>query len=52
MKQLNKTAYHFSVSFILISFFTILIFLNKKETKVDFTANSNFIDKAILIIKA
>jgi hypothetical protein len=35
MKQLNKTAYNFSVSFIiLIPFFIILIFLNKKESKV------------------
>ena len=35
MKQLNKTAYHFSVSLILIPFFIVLrIFLNKKESKV------------------
>jgi hypothetical protein len=34
MKQLNKTAYNFSVSLILIPFFTILNFLNKKESKV------------------
>ena len=35
MKQLNKTAYNFSVhvSLILISFFIILNFLNKKESK-------------------
>jgi hypothetical protein len=62
MKQLNKTAYNFSVSLILIPFFIILNFLNKKESKVicmrEFEiANSNllqtqkFIDKAILIIK-
>jgi hypothetical protein len=34
MKQLNKTAYNFSVSLILIPFFIILNFLNKKESKV------------------
>ena len=34
MKQLNKTAYNFSVLLILIPFFIILIFLNKKESKV------------------
>jgi hypothetical protein len=34
MKQLNKTAYNFRVSLILIPFFIILIFLNKKESKV------------------
>ena len=34
MKQLNKTAYNFSVSLILIRFFMILNFLNKKESKV------------------
>jgi hypothetical protein len=34
MKQLNKTAYNFSVSLILIPFFIILNFLNKKERKV------------------
>jgi hypothetical protein len=34
MKQLNKTAYNFSVSLILIPFFMILNFLNKKESKV------------------
>ena len=33
MKQLNKTAYNFSVSLILIPFFIILNFLNKKESK-------------------
>jgi hypothetical protein len=31
MKQLNKTAYNFSVSLILIPFFIIEIFLNKKR---------------------
>jgi hypothetical protein len=31
MKQLNKTAYNFSVLLILIPFFIILNFLNKKE---------------------
>ena len=36
MKQLNKTAYNFSVSLILIPFFIILNFLNKKESKVIF----------------
>jgi hypothetical protein len=30
MKQLNKTAYNFSVLLILIPFFIILNFLNKK----------------------
>jgi hypothetical protein len=36
MKQLNKTAYNFSVLIILIPFFIrpILNFLNKKESKV------------------
>ena len=34
MKQLNKTAYNFSVSLIMIPFFIILNFLNKKESKV------------------
>jgi hypothetical protein len=34
MKQLNKTAYNFSVSLILIPFFIILNFLNKKKSKV------------------
>ena len=34
MKQLNKTAYNFSESLILIPFFIILNFLNKKESKV------------------
>ena len=34
MKQLNKTEYNFSVSLILIPFFIILNFLNKKESKV------------------
>ena len=35
MKQLlNKTAYNFSVSLILIPFFIILNCLNKKESKV------------------
>ena len=34
MKQLNKTAYNFSVSLILVPFFIILNFLNKKESKV------------------
>ena len=34
MKQLNKIAYNFSVSLILIPFFIILNFLNKKESKV------------------
>jgi hypothetical protein len=34
MKQLNKTAYNFSVSLILIPFVIILNFLNKKESKV------------------
>jgi hypothetical protein len=34
MKQLNKTAYNFSVSLIWIPFFIILNFLNKKESKV------------------
>jgi hypothetical protein len=35
MKQLNKTAYNFSVSLlILIPFFIILNILNKKESKV------------------
>jgi hypothetical protein len=35
MKQLlNKTAYHFSVSLILIPFLIILNFLNKKESNV------------------
>jgi hypothetical protein len=60
MKQLNKTAYNFRVSLILIRFFTILNFLNKKESKVickrllfeiSIIANSKFIvniDKAIL----
>jgi hypothetical protein len=33
MKQLNKTAYNFSVSLLLIPFFIILNFLNKKESK-------------------
>jgi hypothetical protein len=32
--KLNKTGYHFSVSLILIPFFIILNFLNKKESKV------------------
>ena len=31
MKQLNKTAYNFSVSLILIPFFIIVNFLNKKR---------------------
>jgi hypothetical protein len=31
-KQLNKTAYNFSLSLILIPFFIILNFLNKKES--------------------
>jgi hypothetical protein len=34
MKQLNKKAYNFSVYLILIPFFIILNFLNKKESKV------------------
>jgi hypothetical protein len=34
MKQLNKAAYNFSVSLILIPFFIILNLLNKKESKV------------------
>jgi hypothetical protein len=34
MKQLNNTAYNFSVLLILILFFIILNFLNKKESKV------------------
>jgi hypothetical protein len=59
MKQLNKTAYNFSVSLILIPFFIILNFLNKKESKVicmrEFKIillqTQKFIDKAILIIK-
>ena len=34
MKQLNKTAYNFSVSLILIRFFIISNFLIKKESKV------------------
>jgi hypothetical protein len=34
MKQLNKTAYNFSVSLILIPFFIILNFLDKKESEV------------------
>jgi hypothetical protein len=34
MKQLSKTAYNFSVLLILIPFFIILNFLNKKESKV------------------
>jgi hypothetical protein len=34
MKQLNKTAYNFSGLLILIPFFIILNFLNKKESKV------------------
>ena len=59
MKQLNKTAYNFSVSLILIPFFIILNFLNKKESKVicmrEFEIillqTQKFIDKAILIIK-
>jgi hypothetical protein len=34
MKLLNKTAYNFSVSLILIPFFIILNFLNEKESKV------------------
>ena len=34
MKQLNKTAYNFRVSLILIPFFITLNFLNKKEGKV------------------
>ena len=34
MIQLNKTAYNFSVSLIMIPFFIILNFLNKKENKV------------------
>ena len=34
MKQLNKTAYNFSVPLILIPFFIILNILNKKEIKV------------------
>jgi hypothetical protein len=34
MKQLNKTPYNFSVSLILIPFFIILNFVNKKESKV------------------
>jgi hypothetical protein len=34
MKQLNKTAYNFRVSLILIPFFIILNFLNKKESKI------------------
>ena len=34
MKQLNKTAYNFSVLLILIPFFIILNFLNKKESEV------------------
>jgi hypothetical protein len=34
MKQLNKTAYNFSVSLILIPFFIILNFFGKKESKV------------------
>jgi hypothetical protein len=33
MKQRNKTAYNFSV-LLMIPFFIILIFLNKKESKV------------------
>jgi hypothetical protein len=36
MKQLNKTAYNFSVSLILIPFFIILNFLNKKESMREF----------------
>ena len=32
MKPLNKTAYNFSLSLILIPFFIILNFLNKKES--------------------
>ena len=32
MKQLNKTAYNFSISLILIPFYIILNFLNKKES--------------------
>ena len=32
--KLNKTAYNFSVLLILIPFFIILNFLNKKESKV------------------
>jgi hypothetical protein len=55
MKQLNKTAYNFSVSLILIPFFIILNFLNKKRKQSylqariwnHFIANSKFIDKAI-----
>jgi hypothetical protein len=34
MKQLNKTAYNFSVSLILIPYIIIVSFLNKKESKV------------------
>jgi hypothetical protein len=34
MKQLNRTAYNFSISLILIPFCIILNFLNKKESKV------------------
>ena len=34
LNRLNKTAYNFSVSLILIPFFIILNFLNKKESKV------------------
>jgi hypothetical protein len=34
MKQLNKTAYNFSLSLKLIPFFMILNFSNKKESKV------------------
>jgi hypothetical protein len=34
MKQLNNTAYNFSVSLILIHFFIKFNFLNKKESKV------------------
>jgi hypothetical protein len=34
LKSLNNTAYNFSVSLILIPFFIILNFLNKKESKV------------------
>jgi hypothetical protein len=36
MKQLNKTVYNFSVLLILIPFFIILNFLNKKESEVIF----------------
>jgi hypothetical protein len=63
MKQLNKTAYNFSVLIILIPFFIrpILNFLNKKESKVicmrEFeiillqTQSLSIKIKAILIIK-